>query len=194
MLLLLPRVLHPTRYSVLQGKVAGVTVLNQHTPGEGSNLRIRGMTTINDANPLFVVDGIPGGNYSPNDVESMTILKDAAAQSIYGARAANGVVLITTKSGKKNQKINMTVNIRQGISQNSNNYDLLNTQEWGEMLWLEAKNAGITNYNHVQFGNGATPVIPDYIFPTKTAEGSPLVDPTLYDNKLAVVMELTLTL
>jgi TonB-dependent starch-binding outer membrane protein SusC len=170
----------------LQGKVAGVTVLNQHTPGEGSNLRIRGMTTINDANPLFVVDGIPGGNYSPNDVESITILKDAAAQSIYGARAANGVVLVTTKAGKKNQKINLTVNIRQGISQNSNNYDLLNTQEWGEMLWLEAKNAGITNYNHVQFGNGATPVIPDYIFPTKTAEGSPLVDPTLYDNQLAV--------
>ena len=53
----------------LQGKVAGVSVLNQHTPGEGSTLRIRGMTTINDANPLFVVDGIPGGNYSPNDVE-----------------------------------------------------------------------------------------------------------------------------
>ena len=171
----------------LQGKVAGVTVLNQHTPGEGSTLRIRGMTTINDANPLFVVDGIPGGNYSPNDVESITILKDAAAQSIYGARAANGVVLVTTKSGKKNQKINMTVNIRQGVTQNSNHYNLLNTQEWGEMLWLEAKNAGITNYNHVQFGNGATPVIPDYIFPTKTAEGSPLVDPKLYDNKLAVV-------
>ena len=124
----------------LQGKVAGVTVLNQHTPGEGSNLRIRGMTTINDANPLFVVDGIPGGNYSPNDVESMTILKDAAAQSIYGARAANGVVLVTTKSGKKNQKINMTVNIRQGVTKNANQYDLLNTQEWGDMLWLEAKN------------------------------------------------------
>ena len=171
----------------LQGKVAGVSVLNQHTPGEGSTLRIRGMTTINDANPLFVVDGIPGGNYSPNDVESITILKDAAAQSIYGARAANGVVLITTKAGKKNQKINVTVNIRQGISKNSTHYNLLNTQEWGEMLWLEAKNAGITNYSHVQFGNGATPVIPDYIFPTKTAEGSPLVDPILYDNKLAVV-------
>jgi len=170
----------------LQGKVAGVTVLNQHTPGEGSNLRIRGMTTINDGSPLFVVDGIPGGNYSPNDIESITILKDAAAQSIYGARAANGVVLITTKAGKKNQKINMTFNIRQGISRNSNNYDLLNTSEWGEMLWLEAKNAGITNYNHVQFGNGATPVTPDYIFPTKGVNGAANVDPALYDNKLAV--------
>jgi TonB-linked SusC/RagA family outer membrane protein len=145
------------------------------------------MTTINDGDPLFVVDGIPGGNYSPNDVETITILKDAAAQSIYGARAANGVVLITTKAGKKNQKINVVANIRQGISRNSNHYDLLNTQEWGEMLWLEAKNANITNYNHVQFGNGPAPVTPDYIFPTKTPEGSPLVDPALYDNKLAVV-------
>jgi TonB-dependent starch-binding outer membrane protein SusC len=171
----------------LQGKVAGVSVLNNHTPGEGSTLRIRGMTTINDADPLFVVDGIPGGNYSPNDVESITILKDAAAQAVYGARAANGVVLVTTKNGRKNQKINMTVNIRQGISRNSTHYDLLNTQEWGEMLWLEAKNGNVANYNHVQFGNGATPVIPDYIFPTKTAEGSPLVDPAKYDNKLAVV-------
>lgn len=148
-------------------------------------MRIRGMTTINNANPLFVVDGIPGGNYSPNDVESITILKDAAAQSIYGARAANGVVLITTKTGKKDQKINMTVNIRQGITKNANHYNLLNTQEWGEMLWLEAKNADITNYNHAQFGNGATPVIPDYIFPTKTAEAA--VDFTKYDNKLSVI-------
>lgn len=189
----------------LQGKVAGVTVLNQHTPGEGSTMRIRGMTTINDANPLFVVDGIPGGNYSPNDVESITILKDAAAQSIYGARAANGVVLVTTKAGKKDQKINMTVNIRQGITQNATHYNLLNTQEWGEMLWLESKNLydinhnawviaadptktePVLSFNHSQFGTGATPVIPDYIFPTKTAEGSPLVDPKLYDNKLAVV-------
>jgi TonB-linked SusC/RagA family outer membrane protein len=171
----------------LQGKVAGVSVLNNHTPGEGSTLRIRGMTTINDADPLFVVDGIPGGNYSPNDVESITILKDAAAQAVYGARAANGVVLVTTKAGKKNQKINMVVNIRQGITKNSTHFDLLNTQEWGEMLWLEAKNGNVANYNHVQFGNGPSPVIPDYIFPTKTAEGSPLVDPTKYDNKLAAV-------
>jgi len=188
----------------LQGKVAGVSVLNQHTPGEGSTLRIRGMTTINDANPLFVVDGIPGGNYSPNDVESITILKDAAAQSIYGARAANGVVLVTTKSGKKNQKVNMTVNVRQGITRNSNQYDLLNTAEWGEMLWLETENlynknyrawqragsvgaAPVLTYNHVQFGTGSEPVIPDYIFPTKTAEGSPLVDPARYDNKLATI-------
>ncbi|MBK7133985.1 MAG: TonB-dependent receptor [Bacteroidales bacterium] len=170
----------------LQGKVAGVTILNQHTPGEGATIRIRGMTTINDANPLYVVDGVPGGTYSPNDVETITILKDAAAQSIYGARAANGVVLITTKAGKKNQKISMNVNVRQGISKPGKFYDLLNTQEWADMLWLEAKNAGVVGFSHSQLGNGATPVIPYYLFPTKAAQGDPLADMSRYDNQLAV--------
>lgn len=168
----------------LQGKISGVTILNQHTPGEGSTIRIRGMTTINNSDPLYVVDGIPGGTYSPNDVETITILKDAAAQSIYGARAANGVVLITTKGGRKNQKVSFNINVRQGVTRNSNYYDLLNTKEWAEMLWLEAKNANIANYSHVQFGNGATPVIPDYIFPSKTMNGGTGTDPSLYDNKM----------
>lgn len=187
----------------LQGKVSGVTILNQHTPGEGSTIRIRGMTTINDANPLYVVDGVPGGSYSPNDVETITILKDAAAQSIYGARAANGVVLVTTKGGKKNQKITMNVNVRQGITKPGKFYDLLNTQEWADMLWLETKNqydrshadwaAGLTTgaepqlvYNHAQFGTGSKPVIPAYIFPTAGVEGDPRADMSLYDNKSAV--------
>ena len=170
----------------LQGKVAGVTILNQHTPGEGSTIRIRGMTTINDANPLYVVDGVVGGTFSPNDVESITILKDAAAQSIYGARAANGVVLVTTKGGKKGQKVTLNVNVRQGINTSGDFYDLLNTQEWAEMLWLEAKNANVQNYSHVQFGNGASPVIPYYLFPTAGAQGDPRADMALYDNKLAV--------
>jgi len=169
----------------LQGKIAGVTILNQHTPGAGSSIRIRGMTTINDSNPLYVVDGVPGGSYSPNDIENITILKDAAAQSIYGARAANGVVLITTKSGKKNQKVSMSLNVRQGISRNANAYDLLNTQEYGEMLWLEAKNFGVAP-NHPQYGSGTTPVIPDYIFPTAASEGDPRTDPALYDNLMSV--------
>ena len=175
----------------LQGKVAGVTILNQHTPGEDATMRIRGMTTINNSNPLYVVDGVPGGSYTPNDIESITILKDAAAQSIYGARAANGVVLITTKSGKKGQKANITFEVRQGITRSTHFYDLLNTQEWGEMLWLEAKNAAIPNYSHPQYGNGTAPVIPDYIYPSKTFTPAVIagssVDPAKYDNKLSYI-------
>jgi TonB-linked SusC/RagA family outer membrane protein len=169
----------------LQGKVAGVTITNQHTPGEGSTIRIRGMTTINNSNPLYVVDGVPGGSYSPNDVESITILKDAAAQSIYGARAANGVVLITTKTGKKNQKVSVNFNVRQGINTNSKFYDLQNTQEWGESIWLEAANFGVAP-THAQYGSGTTPVIPDYIYPTAAPEGDPRTDPALYDNLMSV--------
>ncbi|HEX2969009.1 MAG TPA: TonB-dependent receptor [Bacteroidales bacterium] len=165
----------------LQGKVAGVTIMNQHTPGEGSSIRVRGMTTINNSDPLYVVDGVPGGSYSPNDIETITILKDAAAQSIYGARAANGVVLITTKAGKKNQKISMNVNVRQGITKNTTSYDLLNTQEWAEMYWLQAKNGNVAGYSHQQFGNGAQPVIPKYIYPTAAST----VDMSKYDNKMA---------
>lgn len=187
----------------LQGKVAGVTILNQHTPGEGSTIRIRGMTTINDANPLYVVDGVPGGTFSPNDVETITILKDAAAQSIYGARAANGVILVTTKGGKRNQRITMNVNVRQGFTNPGKGYDLLNTQEWADMLWLEVINkynrdhadwaAGLIigeepelKFNHPQFGSGSKPVLPDYIFPTAGKIGDPNTDMSLYDNKLAV--------
>lgn len=184
----------PNAMQRLQGKIAGVSILNQHTPGEGATIRIRGMTTINDASPLYVVDGVPGGSYSPNDIETITILKDAAAQSIYGARAANGVVLITTKSGRKNQRVSLNVNVRQGITTPGKFYDLLNTQEWADMLWLEAKNAGLpigqpsdpTNYSHPQFGNGATPHLPYYIFPTAAEQGDPRADMSLYDNKLAV--------
>lgn len=168
----------------LQGKVAGVTIFNAHTPGAGANVRIRGMTTINDASPLYVVDGVPGGNYAPNDIESITILKDAAAMSIYGARAANGVVLVTTKSGRKNQKVSFNVNYMQGITKNSKFYDLLNTKEYGEMLWLEAKNAGVAP-SHPQYGSGATPVIPDYIFPAGAMEGAAGTNPALYDNQLS---------
>ncbi|MBA3648901.1 MAG: TonB-dependent receptor [Chitinophagales bacterium] len=90
----------------LQGKASGVRI-TQSTgqPGEGIAVRIRGIGTINDNNPLFVIDGVPtkdGINFlSANDIESITVLKDAASAAIYGARSANGVVVITTKRGKK---------------------------------------------------------------------------------------------
>ncbi len=160
----------------LQG-VAGVTVMASKTPGEGASVRIRGLGTINNNDPLWVVDGVPGGNVNPNNIASITILKDAAAQAIYGARAANGVVLVTTKAGRKNQKAQVNVNVKSGISQNSNYYRLLNTSEYGEMLWLEAKNDGKTNYTNNVYGSGATPDIPEYLFPNRGTN----VDESQYD-------------
>jgi len=161
--------------SVTQGEVLrnvpGVTVMQANTPGADATVRVRGLGTVNSTSPLWVIDGVPGGTVSPNDIETITVLKDAAAQAIYGTRAANGVILVTTKQGRKNQKASVTVNIRAGNSRNAKFYETLNTKEYGEMLWLQAKNANIQNYGHPLYGNGPTPDIPDYIYPLRAKEG-----------------------
>ena len=164
----------------LRGNVSGVSIQESNTPGEGASIRIRGLGTINDNNPLWVVDGVPGAHVNPNNIESISILKDAAAQAIYGARAANGVVLVTTKSGQKNQETQINVNVRRGITSNTNSYDLLNTREYGEMLWLMAENEGIDDYSHVQYGSGSEPEIPNYILPA----GADEADHSLYDHQM----------
>ena len=124
---------------LIQGKVAGVQV--QQTsglPGSGMTVRVRGNSSIASSNdPLYVVDGVPVGEgsyaiayLSPNDIETMQILKDASSAAIYGSRAANGVVLITTKSGARNQapRVNFTSYV--GISQVTNKFEVLNTEEY----------------------------------------------------------------
>ncbi len=93
--------------SALQGQMPGVTVKNQTAlPGQnGGEIRIRGIGTLNDASPLLVIDGVPSGDINilnPEDVESVSVLKDAASSSIYGVRGANGVIVVTTKKGKNN--------------------------------------------------------------------------------------------
>lgn len=162
--------------------VPGVTTMQSNTPGGSTTVRIRGLGTINKSEPLWVVDGIPGATVNPNNIETMTVLKDAAAQAIYGTRAANGVILVTTKSGRKNQKAQINVNLKTGFTRNTNHYDMLNTQEYGEMLWLQAKNSEIENYSHPMYGSGATPTIPEYITPLG---GVANVDESLYDYSFA---------
>lgn len=103
--------LTPTRVEdVLRGKVSGVSIMqNSGQPGAESRVRIRGTGTINDSNPLYIVDGMPlegGVDYlNPQDIQSIEVLKDAASAAIYGSRAANGVILVTTKSGKKGKAV-----------------------------------------------------------------------------------------
>ncbi len=164
--------------------VAGVTVMESNTPGGSATVRVRGLGTINNNDPLWVVDGVPGATVNPNNIESISILKDAAAQAIYGARAANGVVLVTTKAGKKNQKAQLNINLKSGMSQNSNYYRLLNTQEYGEMLWLEAKNTtGATTVSNKLYGTGTSPTLYDYVYPNMGVLGQ--VDETKYDYMMA---------
>ncbi len=127
----------------IQGKVAGVTV--QQTsglPGSGMTVRVRGASSIASSNdPLYVVDGVPvgTGNYaiaylSPQDIETMQILKDASSAAIYGSRAANGVVLITTKQGKKSTGPKISLNASVGLSNVVKTYDVLNVSEYKELM------------------------------------------------------------
>ncbi len=169
----------------LQGAVTGVTIINSHTPDSQPKVIIRGLGTINNNSPLYVIDGVPtsGGlnQINPNDIESISILKDAASASIYGARGANGVILITTKRGKRDQATSVAFSAKYGFGQASNEYDLLNTQEYSDLLWMENLNSGITP-NDPFFGDGDEPVIPDYITLTNGyMEGDPGADPELYE-------------
>lgn len=118
---------------MLQGRTSGVSVINGGAPGSTPYIKIRGMSSFGDVQPLFVIDGIPGGDISminPDDIASFEILKDGAAAAIYGSLAANGVVLVSTKSGKKNQKTKIDFNMYSGIQKATNTLPMANTEEW----------------------------------------------------------------
>ncbi len=126
--------LNPVRVEqALQGQVAGVNVTsNSGSPGAGSNIRIRGVSTNGDSRPLILVDGNRVGDLSainPSDIKSINILKDATA-GIYGVQAANGVILITTKSGRKNSELKFQFDSYTGIQQTSKKLDLLNPTDF----------------------------------------------------------------
>ena len=105
----LKRVSHSNISSMLEGKVAGVQITTDGQPGADPSVRIRGLGTFGSTAPLYVIDGVPMGttirDFSPNDIETIQVLKDASAAAIYGSRAANGVIIITTKSGQKLQRL-----------------------------------------------------------------------------------------
>mgnify|MGYP000220965954 CR=1 FL=1 len=126
--------LSPVRVEqALQGQVAGVNVTSgSGSPGAGSNIRIRGVSTNGDSAPLILVDGIRVGDLSainPSDIKNINVLKDATA-GIYGVQAANGVILITTKTGRKNSELKFQFDSYTGIQQTSKKLDLLNPTDF----------------------------------------------------------------
>lgn len=158
----------------LQGRVAGVTVLTNGQPGTSSQIRIRGFGAFGGNEPLYVVDGVPVQNtefLNPDDIETTTVLKDAAAASIYGARAANGVVVYTTKQGSRSrQKTRISLNIQSGVSDPNvaGAPQNLNPQEMAEYTHLAYENNARANgtapqYTHPQYGSNPTPRFPDYL-------------------------------
>ncbi len=169
----------------MQGQVAGVSVTNSNTPGGDAFVRVRGMGTINDSKPLYVIDGVPsdpGSSLNPNDIESISVLKDATSSAIYGTRGANGVILVTTKRGKANDKPNITFSTRVGASQAINQYDMLNAQEYAESVWLRADNKGAARPNALyKPDSNNKPILPDYLTPVGAFEGDPGTDPASYN-------------
>ncbi len=151
--------------NALQGLTAGVSVTsNNATPGGGVSVRIRGAGGINGSEPLYVVDGFPisvGGNenssplsnINPQDIKSITVLKDAASAAIYGTRAANGVVLITTKRGRRSQKGEVTLSARTGFQRVANTLDLMNAETYVTSTNLAYANAGRDGQLPAEFSN-----------------------------------------
>ena len=167
----------------LQGRAAGVNIVNDARPGGEATVRIRGFGTLGNNDPLYIIDGVPSqsqSNLNPNDIESLQVLKDASAASIYGSRAANGVIIITTKKGKLG-KPTISYNTFYGTQTAAKDVDALNARDLGEYLYLADLYAGVTpSHGQYTFGPNGEVTIPDYVFPSGANEGDTGTDPSLY--------------
>jgi TonB-linked SusC/RagA family outer membrane protein len=157
--------------SQLQGRAAGVVISGDSRPGGGAKVRIRGFTSFGGSDPLYIVDGVPTtdpAKINPNDIESVQVLKDATAASIYGARAAQGVVIITTKQGKEGT-LQLSYNGYVGSQKvpESSYYDVLNTEEYVEYLTRSTPTGTV----HPVFGAAGSYTIPDYIVVSPSFKG-----------------------
>lgn len=153
----------------LQGRIAGVRVTTDGAPGTNATINIRGFGSFGSNNPLFIIDGVPTqfiSGLNPNDIESIQVLRDAASASIYGARASNGVVLITTKKGSSD-KVKVSIQTFNGVKWRRNRLDMLNAQEYGEVLFQALTNDGIA-INDAIYGSGPTPTIPAFLDDAQT--------------------------
>ena len=153
----------------LQGRIPGVFITTDGSPASGATVRIRGIGTLGNNNPLYVIDGIPSerglNEINPADIESMQVLKDASSATIYGSRAANGVIIITTKKGKTGAT---RIDFNSSVSTQSyqTKLSVLNTEERGRALWQAAINDGVDP-------NTASPI---YKFQTGTQNGKPVLE------------------
>ena len=134
--------------TMLEGKVAGVQITSDGQPGADPTVRIRGIGSFGSTAPLYVIDGVPMGttirDFSPNDIETLQILKDASAAAIYGSRAANGVVIITTKQGKKNQAMKIDYSGYVGYDQVQKDvYDVMDAYQYGDYVTMAYHNSGM---------------------------------------------------
>lgn len=142
----LKQVSHSNISSMLEGKVAGVQITSDGQPGADPTVRIRGIGSFGSTAPLYVIDGVPMGtsirDFSSNDIETIQVLKDASAAAIYGSRAANGVIIITTKRGQKDQPLKVDYNGYFGVDYiPSGVYDVMNADQYSQYLGQAASNS-----------------------------------------------------
>jgi TonB-dependent starch-binding outer membrane protein SusC len=156
----------------LQGRVPGVTVITNGQPGTTSVVRLRGFGAFGGNEPLYIIDGVPTQStdfLNPDDIETTTVLKDAPSASIYGSRAANGVIVYTTKKGSKGDgKIHVTYDGVFGVTVPGKVENILNPQETADWTWQAIRNTAFQQgktpvFSHPQYGSGEQPVLPDYI-------------------------------
>jgi len=157
-----------TPEALITGKVPGVEITsNGGAPGSGSTIRIRGGSSLNASNdPLIVIDGVPVSNngiagidnslatINPNDIESFTVLKDASATAIYGSRASNGVIIITTKKGVDNSKLSVNFSQISSLYRNANEVNVLNPTQFRAAA--TSSTAGLTTAQQAEVGNSST--------------------------------------
>ncbi|MDP4272911.1 MAG: TonB-dependent receptor, partial [Bacteroidota bacterium] len=164
--------------TMLEGKVAGVQITSDGQPGADPTVRIRGISSFGSTAPLYVIDGVPMGitirDFSPNDIETLQVLKDASAAAIYGSRAANGVVIITTKQGKKNQAMKIDYNGYYGFDQVQKGvYDVMDASQYGKYVTMAYTNSGMS------VPSGYDPTSPNYLY---NADGSAKVNTNWFNE------------
>jgi len=181
-----------TAEQMLQGQASGLTIIGSGSPGEPSNVFVRGITSFGNSTPLVIVDGVqsaPGDlslfrDLSASDIESVQVLKDGQA-AIYGARGSSGVIIVTTRKGRGKPSVTYESYYGVAMPKTGNVWNKLDPQGMADLYWLAAKNSqqdvnGVVTSG--QYGTGTSPVLPDYIkYGTKSGYTGP-VDLTKYNN------------
>ncbi len=196
----------------IQGRVPGLYVQADGSPsGAARGVNIRGVNTLGNTNPLYIIDGVPTTDpnvfqfMDPSTIESMQVLKDASAASIYGSRASNGVIIVTTKSGKDKEKISISFNSSLTFANYNRRIPMMNTEEMGRTLWQASVNDGTpttahsARYTFEEHTDGNGVRVLDRVIPTPFVNGDPNIPSADTDwqkevFKTAVITQNNLTL
>lgn len=184
--------------SVLQrlaGRAPGVTVQSSGSPGARSTVRIRGISSFGNNDPLYIIDGTPAeesyANFlNPADIESVQVLKDASAASIYGARASNGVIIITTKKGTRGGAPKIQLDVNYGRATPVRGYDdflITNSLDYAKVQTIAYRNAGLPVPTNI-YGDPNNPSVPAYIWPNNGKQQTNSVDESTYSYPNNLIM------